>query len=62
MINTSVRAEPPEDWLATLICRILHTWIDDAEPPPDVWIRIRRRIEAITPPIFYQEEAHHVSE
>ena len=49
MINTSVRAEPPEDWLATLIRRILHTWIDDAEPPPDVWTRIRRCIEATTP-------------
>lgn len=65
MMGTSVRAEPPEDWLATLIRRILHTWMNDAEPPPDVWTRIRRRIET-TPSTFlstlYLEEAHHVSE
>jgi hypothetical protein len=66
MMNTSVRAEPPEDWLATLIRRILHTWIDGAEPPPDVWTRVRRRTKATIASTFlstfYLEEAHHVSE
>lgn len=36
-------AEPPEDWLATVIRLALHAWTEDAEPLPTTWDLIKQR-------------------
>ena len=49
-------AELPEDWLDTVIRRVLRLSAGKAEPPLAAWVRIQQNIEAVAPSLLHQEE------
>ena len=49
--DVTAGAEPPEDWLATIIRKALQSLLGNAEPSAESWARIRQNIEAMVFPV-----------
>jgi len=49
-------AGPPEDWLAIVIRKALQSSVNNAEPPPTIWVQIRQNIEAMGPSLAQEED------
>lgn len=49
-------AGPPEDWLAIVIRQALQSSVNNAEPPPTIWVQIRQNIEAMVPSLAQEED------